>query len=192
MNTTNEKKTELFLDSYLVIVLYLLIFLPAIPGIDTMLLNSTIAMRSELLTGLILILDNGGSLIFWIAATIFISFNNKKISTILIATILIDIILTAILKFSFARPRPTGVVALAESFGHSFPSGHSTLAFSGATVLSNYYQKFTYLFFFLATLIAIGRTYLGVHYPTDILIGALNGVSVALLVQSKISSALRL
>lgn len=66
---------------------------------------------------------------------------------------------------------------------HSFPSGHAATAFVLAGVLSKYLQlndfvyhrTFTYLIISLATLIAWSRVVVGVHWPFDIVIGALWG-----------------
>jgi undecaprenyl-diphosphatase len=63
----------------------------------------------------------------------------------------------------------------------SFPSGHSATAFACATVLSVCAPRWRVPFFVLATLIALSRLYNGVHYPTDVVAGALLGVLTALL-----------
>jgi undecaprenyl-diphosphatase len=63
----------------------------------------------------------------------------------------------------------------------SFPSGHSATSFACATVLSAFAPRWRVPFFLLATLIALSRLYNGVHYPTDVVAGALLGVLTALL-----------
>jgi undecaprenyl-diphosphatase len=63
----------------------------------------------------------------------------------------------------------------------SFPSGHSATSFACATVLSTFAPRWRVPFFLLATLIALSRLYNGVHYPTDVVEGALLGVLTALL-----------
>ena len=60
----------------------------------------------------------------------------------------------------------------------SFPSGHSTAAFCSATVLSSALPAFTFVFFTIAVLVAISRVYLGMHYPSDITVGATIGFTV--------------
>ncbi|MDA8229292.1 MAG: phosphatase PAP2 family protein [Desulfitobacterium hafniense] len=61
----------------------------------------------------------------------------------------------------------------------SFPSGHSTAAFCIATVFSTILPALSILFFLLALLVAVSRVYLGMHYPSDITVGAILGVATA-------------
>jgi len=97
---------------------------------------------------------------------------------------------TSLLKGIFARPRPFEVledVHLKHAWsagGRSFPSGHTSMAFSIATIVSLQYQRIgvTIPMFLWATLIGYGRVYLGVHYPSDVLGGAILGSGVSLLV----------
>ncbi len=54
---------------------------------------------------------------------------------------------------------------------YSFPSGHTCAAFCLALVLANGYPHYQALFLLIAGLVGISRIYLGVHYPTDVLVG---------------------
>jgi len=58
----------------------------------------------------------------------------------------------------------------------SFPSGHATAAFCSATVFSMAFPELTIVFYSLAGLVACSRIYLGLHYPSDIVIGAALGI----------------
>jgi undecaprenyl-diphosphatase len=62
---------------------------------------------------------------------------------------------------------------------HSFPSGHATVAFACATVLALAVPRLRVPLFVLAALIAFSRVYVGVHYPFDVLAGAVLGVGLA-------------
>jgi undecaprenyl-diphosphatase len=64
----------------------------------------------------------------------------------------------------------------------SFPSGHASTSFAGATLLTLLLPSLAIPFYALAALIAWSRVYVGVHYPFDILAGALLGLAVALVV----------
>ena len=63
----------------------------------------------------------------------------------------------------------------------SFPSDHATGAFAIAVAIWLYDRTIGALFLFFAALIAFARVYVGVHYPGDVLGGAILGAAVALL-----------
>ena len=87
-----------------------------------------------------------------------------------------------ILKNLFARSRPCWVrpevPLLVRSPGdYSFPSGHTASSFAAAWVLYRRLPKrFGIPALVLASLIGVSRLYLGVHYPTDVLFGAVSGI----------------
>lgn len=63
---------------------------------------------------------------------------------------------------------------------YSFPSGHTTAIFSIAVTFILQEPWTALLFFPLAMLVGLSRMYLGLHYPTDVAIGALLGSSFAI------------
>ena len=66
---------------------------------------------------------------------------------------------------------------------YSFPSGHTGTSFAAAVVLFlSYPKKYSFWFLVLAFLIGFSRLYVGVHYPTDVLAGALIGTVIAVCV----------
>jgi len=64
----------------------------------------------------------------------------------------------------------------------SFPSGHTTSSFACSTVMMFYNPVFGLIGFTYATLTAISRLYLFVHYISDIIVGMLLGISIGSLI----------
>lgn len=85
-----------------------------------------------------------------------------------------------ILKHFFERQRPCSslegirlLTACGNSF--SFPSGHAVNAFAIAAVFSHFFRRTAFVTFTLAMLVAFSRIYIGAHYPSDVLAGAIWG-----------------
>lgn len=62
---------------------------------------------------------------------------------------------------------------------YSFPSGHSMNAFAIATVAAYYFPLFFAPLFTMASLIAVSRVFLALHYPTDVVVGAVIGAAIS-------------
>lgn len=85
------------------------------------------------------------------------------------------------LKYAVNRPRPYATYAYINPYTRdadpSFPSGHTSIAFSTATALSLEYKRWYVVVpsFLWAGAVGYSRLYLGMHYPTDVLAGAVLG-----------------
>ena len=64
---------------------------------------------------------------------------------------------------------------------YSFPSGHTTGAFSLAVIIALYFPIFGFITIPLAFCVGISRMYIGVHYPTDVIVGVFIGSICSLL-----------
>ena len=97
------------------------------------------------------------------------------------ATLLTSAVLTTTLKFAIDRDRPfvtyPDIQKLTGAGSPSFPSGHTSEAFATATSLSFAFPKWYVIApsFLWAGASGFSRMHLGVHYPSDVLVGALIG-----------------
>ena len=89
-----------------------------------------------------------------------------------------------LLKNSLRRPRPAdavpgfhSLITAADKF--SFPSGHTSAAFLLASCFCTVFGVLAMPLFAWATLVALSRVVLGVHYPGDTAAGAAIGCTVA-------------
>lgn len=107
--------------------------------------------------------------------------------------------ITLALKYAINRDRPfvtyPDITKKSDAGTPSFPSGHTSSAFAAATSLSLSYPKWYIIApsFIWAGAVGYSRMYLGVHYPSDVLAGAIIGAGSAWLcykVNQKLRSAI--
>jgi undecaprenyl-diphosphatase len=96
-------------------------------------------------------------------------------------------------KLFVKRERPLNALAHCYCKGkptldvYSFPSGHSSTSFAIATMYTLRYPKYPQVYipmYAWAAIVAYGRPYFGMHYPTDLIAGALYGAGSSLLIYS--------
>jgi membrane-associated phospholipid phosphatase len=113
----------------------------------------------------------------------------SKTADILVVSTAANVLFTTAIKFAVNRQRPFNTYPdIINKSGKptedaSFPSGHTSTAFMLATFLTLEYPKWyviipTYTY---AALVGYSRMHLGVHYPTDVICGAIIGSGCAIL-----------
>ncbi len=137
--------------------------------------------------------------IFWIllAAVLLLFKRTRKIGLSMgIALVLGLIVGNLILKPLTGRIRPYDfdpsiLLLIPPEHDYSFPSGHTLASFEGAAVIYIYHRKFGIAALTLASLIAFSRLYLMVHYPLDVISGAILGSVFALIAVKLTNSILK-
>ena len=110
------------------------------------------------------------------------------------------ILCNGVMKNVFARPRPYHLdptlahrLAWGEmSTDFSFPSGHTTASFEGAVALILRHKKWGTVALAAAFLIAVSRICLIVHYPPDVVFGAIFGAAYAFIASWVVDTLWRL
>lgn len=104
--------------------------------------------------------------------------------------IIADQLSSSVIKSLVARPRPCHLVDGAAIItnihllvpcgsGYSFPSSHAVNNFAFATMMTLFYRRLWYVFYVYASIMAFSRLSVGVHYPSDIIGGAVMGIILA-------------
>lgn len=102
---------------------------------------------------------------------------------LILSLVLSHLVVNLTLKPLTSRMRPNFVLPETILLGpvhydFSFPSGHATSSFAAAYVLGKKRKRLRLLLYLLAALISFSRVYLGVHYPSDVIVGAVLGVLI--------------
>nr|WP_315154597.1 phosphatase PAP2 family protein [uncultured Flavobacterium sp.] len=111
----------------------------------------------------------------------------KKDAIFIGESVAASVFITIALKETIKRDRPftsyPEIEKLSSAGGYSMPSGHTSIAFATATSLSMAYPKWYVIApsFVWASAVGYSRMHLGVHYPTDVVAGALIGSGSAYL-----------
>ncbi len=135
-------------------------------------------------------LGDGG--IFWIIVALIMIITKKYRKTgIMMGVALLTglLVCNLTLKPLISRVRPFNIpgadfealIDLKTVKDKSFPSGHTVACFESATVLLINNKRLGIAAIIIAVLVAFSRLYLYVHYPTDVLFGALIGTAIGIL-----------
>ena len=160
-------------------------------ALDTAALDAIQGMRCAFLDAVmpfISKLGDGGAI--WIALMLFRK--TRRTGYMLALSLVLGLLIGNLtLKPLIARVRPYDanpdfVLLIDRLSDYSFPSGHTLASFEAAAVLLMQYRAKAVPALVLALLIAFSRLYLYVHYPSDVLAGALLGVAFACIARAAV------
>jgi undecaprenyl-diphosphatase len=109
---------------------------------------------------------------------------SRVVAATAVATLLLTAASVSLLKLLTNRVRPCNAMAWCHTLpidfpvDNSFPSGHAAGSFAFAVFVSRLDRRLAWLLVPLAFLVALSRVALGVHYPSDVLAGALLGAAL--------------
>lgn len=144
--------------------------------------------RQPALTALLRAVSRLGDGIFWYALMAVLPLlhghRGVRASIHMVLVGVVSLLVYRWLKQRTARPRPAGLVTDVRSATYvldefSFPSGHTLHAVAFTLVVGFHFPPIGMLLAPLCALIALSRPALGLHYPSDVLAGALLGASIA-------------
>lgn len=118
----------------------------------------------------------------WFVISILFLWKWPQFGWLLLATVALTALLTAVVKGLFKRERPTPKKAFSTD-KYAFPSGHAARAGAVAVTLSLTFPSWTILFFLWASLVCFSRVALSRHFVSDVIGGFLFGVLVSLVLQ---------
>ncbi|MDP3762826.1 MAG: phosphatase PAP2 family protein [bacterium] len=132
---------------------------------------------------------------YWVggALGLFLIFGKEKkrelrmVFEALAASLISRFVFTEIIRYFYNRPRPFEVLQdiyqlVQYDAGGSFPSGHAAFFFALAASVFFYHRVWGIIFFLAALSIGLGRVSAGIHWPSDILGGAVVGILTSFLV----------
>ena len=145
------------------------------------------------------LITNFGSFIVWavICGLLFLfgGEKGKKVAILGLAALFVSNVVVYLLKIVIAEPRPFLALPnvdllVSENEIYSFPSGHTASSFAVAVVIGLKYKfklkeksyRLIYPLLAFAGIIGFSRIYIGVHYPLDVIFGAIIGTICALLI----------
>ncbi len=137
-------------------------------------------LASSYLDFIMLVITHLGSTIFlfFVSACLWI-LRRRREAVLLAVGVIVGSLIILPIKTIFPTSRPYLVVPGARALdiegGGSFPSGHSKNGFTCAVILGSEWNKMKIPFYILAFLIAVSRVYVGVHWPSDVVVGSIVG-----------------
>jgi undecaprenyl-diphosphatase len=115
--------------------------------------------------------------LFLVLAALFY-YRGRQGTILFLALLVSSWALALALKPVFEVPRPEAIRFVTCTTGYSMPSGHSLMSFALATFLHPRAGKYKLLVWAFAITVSLSRIFIGVHYPSDVIVGALIGFIV--------------
>lgn len=128
--------------------------------------------------------------LLWIFTLLLLVHNFKKYWKMILegftAAVLTRFVVTAFIRWLWFKPRPfvalNFIPLISQDPGEAaFPSGHASFYFALSTIVYCYNKKVGIFFYIVSFLIVLARVFVGIHWPLDIIAGALLGVLMGLL-----------
>ncbi len=147
------------------------------------------SLRNPMLDAFMLWVTYAGSTIsvLFILTSIFLWHEHKRRWILpLWASLLIVVIVSSLIKIIAGRTRPfvlnlytLPMLAGTVAQNTSFPSSHAAVSFSALPILDREFPYFRVVWFGFALLVAFSRVYFALHYPSDVLTGAILGYYIS-------------
>lgn len=121
---------------------------------------------------------------FWLFLIVYFWVKKEKRLAILLALgIIAGAVFTYPLKFLIDRQRPYEQLESARLLtpfenDPSFPSGHTEMSFLAATIISQFHPGYSKYLYAFSLIVALSRIYVGVHFPIDVIGGAIIGIVI--------------
>ncbi|MEA3297411.1 MAG: phosphatase PAP2 family protein [candidate division Zixibacteria bacterium] len=134
--------------------------------------------------------DNLLRVLYGFAMVLILIYGNRRLRWLVlfsvVALTLTDQISSQFLKNLIERPRPCHILEEINLLvgcggGFAMPSSHAANAFGQACLFSMCIKELKYYIYAFASLIAVSRIFVGVHYPGDIIVGAVVGCLIGFL-----------
>lgn len=158
---------------------------------DDRFLKFLLSIRSKRLNSYMIAithLGTGGAI--WFITTFILYYLGYRIEAvnIFLALLINAIICNLLLKNILKRDRPSWInkveLLIKNPKDFSFPSGHASSSFAAAVTISYYFKGMGIFFIIIAALIAFSRIYHFVHYPSDVIIGEILGIVIAMITKN--------